>query len=124
QKLELHNQLRARNCVACEVKGLDEPAKKYTSDYRPPFRFGKPEKKCSNKPRYLKQSDRYQARLKTHLEVPRYWAINTLSSPFNNRVGYGQDQYPNNMRLQTTYELAHPRHSKPQHTPLIKKLYK
>ncbi|KAK3883895.1 hypothetical protein Pcinc_011798 [Petrolisthes cinctipes] len=120
-------QLRSRNCMACEVKALEEPPKKFhgPSDYKPAIRAGKVHQtKSIPKPKYLRQSGRYQARLKARHHPPRYWPINTLSSPFCNKSGYGQDQYPDNMRLRSTYGMAHPsQHPAPAHGTLLKKLY-
>ncbi|KAK3884181.1 hypothetical protein Pcinc_011526 [Petrolisthes cinctipes] len=120
-------QLRSRNCMACEVKALEEPPKKFhgPSDYKPAFRAGKVHQtKSIPKPKYLRQSGRYQARLTARHHPPRYWPINTLSSPFCNKSGYGQDQYPDHMRLRSTYGMAHPsQHPAPAHGTLLKKLY-
>ncbi|KAK4326519.1 hypothetical protein Pmani_002967 [Petrolisthes manimaculis] len=120
-------QLRSRNCMACEVKALEEPPKKFhgPSDYKPAFRAGKVHQtKSIPKPKYLRQSGRYQARLKARHHPPRYWPINTLSSPFCNKSGYGQDQYPDHMRLRSTYGMAHPsQQPAPAHGTLLKKLY-
>ncbi|KAK3896145.1 hypothetical protein Pcinc_000165 [Petrolisthes cinctipes] len=70
------------------------------------------------------RSGRYQARLTARHHPPRYWPINTLSSPFCNKSGYGQDQYPDHMRLRSTYGMAHPsQHPAPAHGTLLKKLY-
>ncbi|XP_071529421.1 uncharacterized protein [Panulirus ornatus] len=94
------------------------------SDYKPAFKAGKVQHNSNaNKPKYTRQSDRYNARLRSRHDPPRYWPINTLSSPFCNRPGYGQDQYPDHLRLRTTYGMAHTQAPKPVHGPLIKKLY-
>ncbi|XP_069948978.1 uncharacterized protein [Cherax quadricarinatus] len=118
--------LRSRNCLACEMKAMEEPPKKFLgpSDYKPAFKAGKVHPHTVvNKPKYIRQSERYNARLRARHEPPRYWPINTLSSPFCNRSGYGQDQYPDHMRLRTTYGMAHTTSVKPVHTALINKLY-
>ncbi|XP_042229222.1 uncharacterized protein LOC121871146 [Homarus americanus] len=118
--------LRSRNCLACEVRAMEEPPKKFQgpSDYKPAFKAGKVHQGSNvKKPKYMRQSERYNARLRARHEPPRYWPINTLSSPFCNRAGYGQDQYPDHMRLRTTYGMAHAPTPKPVHTSLIKKLY-
>ncbi|ROT82942.1 hypothetical protein C7M84_023879 [Penaeus vannamei] len=119
--------LRSRNCLACELRAMEEPPRKFAapSDYKAAFRAGKPQPGAPGrkKARYLKQSEKYDARLKARHEPQRFWPINTLSSPFCNRPGYGQDQYPDHMRLRSTYGMAHVRHAKPVHAPLIKKLY-
>ncbi|XP_066972973.1 uncharacterized protein [Macrobrachium rosenbergii] len=121
--------IHSRNCLACEVRALEDPPKKFQgpSDYKPAFKAGKPHHHSSvSKPKYIRQSDRYNARLKARHEPLRIWKINTLSSPFCNRPGYGQDQYPDHMRLRSTYGMANATSTatKPsQRGPLIKKLY-
>lgn len=73
--------------------------------------------------RYTRQSEKYNARLRARHQPPRYWPINTLSSPFCNRAGYGQDQYPDHMRLRTTYGTVHAPAPKQPRGPVLKKLY-
>ncbi|KAK7078860.1 hypothetical protein SK128_022297 [Halocaridina rubra] len=121
--------IRSRNCLACEVRALKEPPKKFLgpSDYKPAFKAGKPHQQSNiTKPRYIRQSERYNARIRARHEPLRIWKINTLSSPFCNRPGYGQDQYPDHMRLRSTYGMANATTTatKPSRGgPLIKKLY-
>ncbi|XP_076063466.1 uncharacterized protein LOC143038325 [Oratosquilla oratoria] len=129
------NHMRSRSCVACEMRALEDPPRKFRgpSGYKAAFRAGKVHPESDKKPPYLRQSDKYPPRLQKRVPATaprRLWAINTLSAPFCNRPGYGQDQYPDHLRLRTTYHLAHdrcrqkePKLPHHQHTSLIKKLY-
>ncbi|XP_063872097.1 nucleolar protein dao-5-like isoform X2 [Scylla paramamosain] len=119
-------QVRSRNCLACEVRAMDQPPKKFQgpSDFKPAFRAGKMQQDSGvKKVRYTRQSEKYNARLRARHQPPRYWPINTLSSPFCNRPGYGQDQYPDHMRLRTTYGTVHATAPKQTRGPIVKKLY-